>query len=199
MASRLCKKYHRPALVIGFDETGLGKGSGRSIDGFSLVEALGRCGHLLARFGGHEMAAGLTVRQEQFEQFQQAFREVAGALLSPADLLPKVQLDGELNPGEADFAFLEIHERFQPFGMGNRQPVFLARGVRPLGEPVILKEKHLRLALGRNGMRQEAIYFNGATEPLPRPPWDVAFRISRNVWRERVSVQVEVVGLRTSE
>ena len=82
VASRLARKFHRPVIVVGFDEQGMGKGSGRSIEGLSLVQALGRCEHLLEKFGGHEMAAGLTVREENFSAFIASFRTAARALLS---------------------------------------------------------------------------------------------------------------------
>ena len=199
VASRICRKLHRPALVIGFDENGLGRGSGRSIAGFSLVEALGKCGHLLEKFGGHEMAAGLEIRQDRFETFRDAFRAFARATLTEEDILPRVILDGEVALGEISLDFLAVHEQLQPFGMGNAQPLFLARGVRPLAEPVVMKEKHLRFTLGQNGTRHEAVFFNGAADPLPRPPWDVAFRIERNEWRGRVSVQIQIQRLRSAE
>ena len=198
VASRLCKAHHRPALVIGFDETGLGKGSGRSVPGLSLVQALSRCGHLLERFGGHEMAAGLTVRQERFEEFTEAFRQVAAESL-PIDPDPELHLDGELEFSELGLDLLAAHEKLQPFGMGNPHPLFLARGVRLVAEPVVLKEKHLRLTLTRNGIRHQAIFFNGATEPLPRPPWDIAFKIARNEWRGQVSVSIQIQAIRTAE
>ena len=199
VAARICRQYHRPTLVIGFDESGLGKGSGRSITGFSLVEALGQCAPLLEKFGGHEMAAGLALRQEQFETFRAAFKTCARALLTDEALVPCVRLDGEVALHEVTLDFLAVHERLQPFGMGNAQPLLLARGLRPLSEPVVLKEKHLRLALGQDGARHEAIFFNGAAAPLPRPPWDIAFRIERNEWRGRVSVQIQIQRIRTAE
>ncbi|MCX6967730.1 MAG: single-stranded-DNA-specific exonuclease RecJ [Verrucomicrobia bacterium] len=199
VAARICRQYHRPTLVIGFDENGLGKGSGRSIAGFSLVKALGQCAPLLEKFGGHEMAAGMALRQEQFEAFREAFKTCARALLSDEALLPRITLDGEMAFSEISLDFLGMHERLQPFGMGNAQPLLLARGVRPLSEPAILKEKHLRLALGQGKTRQEAIFFNGAAAPLPRPPWDIAFRIERNEWQGRVRVQIQVQRIRTAE
>jgi len=198
VASRICRQHHRPTFVIGFDENGLGRGSGRSIAGFSLVEALEQCGHLLEKFGGHEMAAGLAVRQEQFEAFRDAFKTCANTRLSAEDLQRRICLDSEIALSEISLDFLALHEQFQPFGMGNAQPLFLASGVRPLGEPVVLKEKHLRIKLGQNSARHEAIFFNGATEPLPRPPWDIAFRIERNEWRGRVSVQIQIQHIRSA-
>ena len=119
--------------------------------------------------------------------------------LTEEDILPRVILDGEVALGEISLDFLAVHEQLQPFGMGNAQPLFLARGVRPLAEPVVMKEKHLRFTLGQNGTRHEAVFFNGAADPLPRPPWDVAFRIERNEWRGRVSVQIQIQRLRSAE
>lgn len=199
VASRICRKHHRPTLVIGFDENGLGKGSGRSIAGFSLVEALEACRPLLEKFGGHEMAAGLALQQTRFGEFQEAFQRFARERLDATALLPRVEIDGEVSLSEIDFDFLAVHERLQPFGMGNTQPLWLARGIQPLSAPVVLKEKHLRLTLGQGGARHEAVFFNGAAEPLPRPPWDIAFRIERNEWRERVSVQIQIQRIRSAE
>ncbi len=197
VASRLSRAFHRPAFVVGFDEDGVGKGSGRSIAGLSLMEALEACGPLLEKFGGHEMAAGITVRRERFEAFRERFLERARALLTEEALQPTVRLDGEIALGEVDLAFLESHERLQPFGIGNAQPLWLARGVCAAGAPVVLKEKHLRLTLAQEGAEREAIFFNALPEELPPPPWDVAFRIERNAWRGRVSVQMQIQGIRS--
>ena len=96
VASRIARKYHRPTIVIGFDDEGLGKGSGRSIEGLSLVAALGQCSDLLEKFGGHEMAAGLTIREEKFPAFAAAFQERCAALLSEEHLEPCLHLDAEI-------------------------------------------------------------------------------------------------------
>ena len=89
---------------------GLGKGSGRSIEGFSLVEALGRCEEWLEKFGGHEMAAGLTVREENFPAFADAFRKAARELLSDEDLQPRLHLDHELTFSELNADCLRWHQ-----------------------------------------------------------------------------------------
>src|SRR5439155_13610809 len=102
VASRLSRKYHRPTIVIGFDENGGGKGSGRSIEGLNLVEALTCCAERLDRFGGHEMAAGLALHEENFDLFAQAFRKVAREILSEEALQPCVRLDHELAFTEID-------------------------------------------------------------------------------------------------
>jgi len=196
VASRISKNFHRPTFIIGFDENGIGKGSGRSITGFSLVNALKACGGHLEKFGGHEMAAGLTVRLERFPEFQRAFLDFARSQLTDEDLLPRLKIDGEVDIGELDMEFLGHHEKLQPFGIGNPQPLFFARGVKPLAEPRVLKEKHLLFNLRQNGSKTSAIFFNGAATELPRPPWDIAFRVERNEFRDNVTLQVQIVALR---
>ncbi len=199
VASRLSKNYHRPTLVIGFDDAGAGRGSGRGIAGLSLVDALGHCGHLLEKFGGHEMAAGFSLRQGRFEEFRLAFLDCARSLLTEEHLVPLLRLDVEVRLDALDFNFLTHHEQLQPFGLGNPQPVFLARGVAPASEPRILKEKHLLLNLRQDGRTRPAIYFDGALSALPPPPWDAAFQVERHVYEERISVQMQILALRAAE
>ncbi len=198
VASRLARSYHRPTIIVGFDEAGLGKGSGRSISGLSLVAALGRCADHLEKFGGHEMAAGLTIREENFLAFTAAFEESCRTLLSAEHLEPCLHLDDELALCELNWDLLRWHELLQPFGQGNPQPLFLARGVESVARPQILKEKHLVLRLRQNGRSQRAIFFGGAEEPLPEPPWDVAFRISSDEYEGEIRLQMQVEALRSS-
>jgi single-stranded-DNA-specific exonuclease len=199
VASRLQKRHHRPTLVVGFDESGLGKGSGRSIKGLSLVAALSHCGSFLEQHGGHEMAAGLTLHQSRFQDFREAFRAFAGETLGAAQLEPCLYLDAELTLGEIDYRLLEQHESLQPFGMGNPQPLFCARGVTLAGEPRVMKEKHLSLILRQSGDEYRAVWFGAASEELPRLPWDIAFNIERNEWQGSVSPQIHVRAVRRAE
>jgi single-stranded-DNA-specific exonuclease len=199
VASRLQKRHHRPTLVIGFDEEGMGKGSGRSIAGFSLVAALARCGGLLERHGGHEMAAGLTLLQPRFTEFRTAFLACARELLNEEQLRRELRLDVELMLGEIDYELLGQHELLQPFGMANPQPVFVARGVTLAYEPRVMKEKHLSLVLRQAGDEYRAVWFGAAQGELPRLPWDVAFTMERNEWQGTVSAQIHVKAVRASE
>ena len=198
VASRIARKYHRPTIVIGFDDEGLGKGSGRSIEGLSLVAALGQCSDLLEKFGGHEMAAGLTIREEKLPAFAAAFQERCAALLSEEHLEPCLHLDAEITLRDLTWELLRWHELLQPFGQGNPQPLFLARAVESAAPPQVLKEKHLALRLRQNGRQQRAIYFGGAESPLPAPPWDVAFRISTNEYEGETRLQMQVEDLRSA-
>lgn len=198
VASRLVRKYHRPAIVIGIDSEGIGKGSGRSIEGLSLVEALTRCDKWLEKYGGHEMAAGLTIREENLAAFSEAFRSAARELLSDEQLQPCIHLDHELTLAELNADLLEWHEALQPFGAGNAQPIFLAREVEPAIEPRVLKDKHLLLRLRQRNYRTRAIFFDGAGETLPKPPWDIAFRVQAEEYEGERRLAVRIQALRAA-
>ncbi|MBA2242038.1 MAG: single-stranded-DNA-specific exonuclease RecJ [Chthoniobacterales bacterium] len=198
VASRLVRKFHRPTIVIGFDENGFGKGSGRSIEGVSLVAALSRCEKWLEKFGGHEMAAGLTMREEHLHAFADEFRRVVRELVSEEDLEPRLHLDHELSLSQLDGDLLRWHGTLKPFGSGNPQPLFFARGVEPAITPQVIKEKHLLLRLRQRNYHARAIYFEGASAPLPEPPWDVAFRIHSNEYEGEKRLQVQVEALRAA-
>lgn len=198
VASRLARKFHRPTIVVGFDKEGMGKGSGRSIEGLSLVEALTRCHDLLDKYGGHEMAAGLTLREENLAGFTDAFQGAARELLSDEQLQPRLRIDHELAFSEVNFEFLRWHELLQPFGSGNPQPLFYARGVESVAAPRVLKEKHLLLRLRQKRHHHRAVFFDGAREELPPPPWDVAFRIKAGEYLGEARLDLQVQAIRPS-
>ena len=196
VAARIMRRHHRPTLLVGFDDGGLGKGSGRSIEGLSLVDALRQCAGHLEKFGGHEMAAGVTVQQDRFEDFRRAFEISARERVNDEILTPKLRLDAELPMEDISLSLLEMQELLEPYGMGNSQPVFAARTVTPVAAPRILKERHLRLDFRAGRRLVQAIYFRGAEEALPRPPWDVAFTIERNEFNGRLDAQMQIVAIR---
>jgi single-stranded-DNA-specific exonuclease len=199
VASRIARRYHRPTIVIGFDENGLGKGSGRSIEGLNLVEALSCCAERLDKFGGHEMAAGLALHEENFGLFAEAFRKAAGELLSEEALQPCLRLDHELAFTEIDIDFLQWHEMLQPFGNGNPQPLFLAREVEPVAPPRVVNEKHLIFRLRQGNRHRRAVYFDGVTNPLPPAPWDIAFRIRADDYDGETLVAMQIEAVRQAE
>jgi single-stranded-DNA-specific exonuclease len=198
VASRIAHKFHRPTIVIGFDESGVGKGSGRSIEGFNLVQALTRCAEKIDKYGGHEMAAGLTIQQANVDLFAEKFRQVARASLSDEDLQPRLQIDHEISFSELNFDFLGWHEMLQPFGNGNQQPVFFTRGVEAAASPRVVGEKHLQLRLRQQNYHHRAIFFGGAAEALPSPPWDIAFRIRPDEYEGETRLEMRVEAVRAS-
>ncbi|MGC6427597.1 MAG: single-stranded-DNA-specific exonuclease RecJ [Akkermansiaceae bacterium] len=198
VASRLMRMYHKPTFVISIDEDGVGKGSGRSIEGVSLVEAIQKCGEHLLAGGGHHMAAGLSIREEAIAPFRKAFSCFVSQDCGGEDLSPKVYLDAEVELGELSLEFLEKYDLLQPFGSANPQPVFMARDVWLTEPPRRLKNNHLRLFLRQGFDERDAIFFGGGASPLPDPPWDIAFTIDRNVFRGRASLQISIQHVRSS-
>ncbi len=198
VASRLAREHHRPTILVAFDSNGVGKGSGRSIEGLSLVEALALCESHLDKFGGHEMAAGVALREEKFSAFADAFKKAAREILSEDDLQPRLHLDHELTFAELNSDFLRWHQALEPFGNANLQPTFVAREVEPTVEPRVVKEKHLSLRLRQRGHHQRAIFFDGVSSPLPKPPWDVAFRVNADEYEGVTRLQIQVEALRAA-
>jgi single-stranded-DNA-specific exonuclease len=136
VASRLVERFHRPALVLA-EEGDQAKGSGRSVEGFHLYDALARCTAHLTRFGGHRHAAGVTVQKSALPALAEALEAQARAQLDPALLTPRLRVDAVLAPGEIDLALARELSRLAPFGAGNPEPVFgcpelLAHEVRVL-------------------------------------------------------------------
>jgi single-stranded-DNA-specific exonuclease len=199
VASRISRKYHRPSIVIGVEANAIGKGSGRSIEGFNLVEALNHCPELLEKFGGHEMAAGLTIREEKIDEFAMKFRRAARELLSDERLQPCLRLDHELAFSDLSFDFLHWHEMLQPFGNGNPHPLFLARQVESVATPRVVNDKHLVLHLRQRNYHQRAVYFDAANAPLPPTPWDIAFRIRTNEYEGETRLDMQIQALRKTE
>ncbi len=198
VASRLSKKYYRPTIIVGFDDTGAGKGSGRSIDGCSLVAALRECSGTLDKFGGHEMAAGVALREEKMPEFRERFLAATRAQLSEDALTPRLLLDAELALRDVSFDLLHWHEMLQPFGNENPQPLFVSRAVEPASAPRMFGDRHLGLKLKQNNWHQRAIFFDSAAEPLPAPPWDVAYRIRSDVYEGETRIQLQVQALRSA-
>jgi single-stranded-DNA-specific exonuclease len=196
VASRISKQYHRPTFVIGIDENGLGKGSGRSIPGISLVEALDSCRELIEAGGGHEMAAGVSVREENLDAFREALIRSVEAQAEADTLVPKLLIDAEIRFSELTLELLDSYELLRPFGTSNPQPVFMATSVRPAAEPRVIKEKHLKFRFEQEGVELEAIYFNGAGIDLPKPPWDIAFMIDRSEYRGREQINIVLQAMR---
>jgi single-stranded-DNA-specific exonuclease len=198
VASRLTRKFHRPTIVVGFDQNGVGKGSGRSIAGCSLIQVLTRCEQWLERYGGHEMAAGLTIQERNFAAFSESFCAAAREVLSDEQLESRLNLDHEIPFAELTSGFLQWHELLQPFGNGNPQPVFLSRGVEPVAPPQVVKDKHLVMRMRQGNYHQRAIFFDGAENPLPEPPWDIAFRVSSDEYEGETRLQMHVEAVRST-
>jgi single-stranded-DNA-specific exonuclease len=150
VASRIVERFHRPAIVLGV-ANGVAQGSGRSIEAFHLLDALEGMRELFTKFGGHAHAAGLTLPETSLADFRERLQTWAAEKLTPEDMRHTVEVEALVEFGEVNDALWRALEQIAPFGMGNRQPLFGARGVQLAGPPQIWKDKHIRLAARQNG------------------------------------------------
>lgn len=191
VASRLKEKFFRPTITFAPGSDGWLKGSGRSIPGFHLRDALDlvskRAPSLIDKFGGHAMAAGLTIRADALAAFTQAFEEVGRALLSEQQLERVIETDGPLEDAYYTTQFIELMDG-QVWGQGFAPPVFCDE-FRVVSQR-ILKERHLKLLLERNGQRYDAIWF-GHTDAVGERA-RVAFRLDANEYNGVTRVQLMV-------
>ncbi len=191
LASRIKEKLHRPVFAFAPSEGGIIKGSGRSIPGLHLRDALDlvakRAPDLLVRFGGHAMAAGVTVHAENFEKFRELFAQVAGELIAPADLTRTLETDGPLEGGYISLETARLLEN-EVWGQGFPAPLFLDEF--EVEQQRVLKEKHLKLKLRKGNTRIEAIQFNFSTQPGNKTR--AAFRLSINEYMGVESPQLMV-------
>lgn len=199
VASRISRLCHRPTILVSFDENGIGKGSGRSIPGFSLVEAIDICRAHLLGGGGHAMAAGIALEEAKLDLFREAFATAAREALSKEAMTPVLELDAEVRLRDLSLNFLESYKLLEPFGQKNPEPLFLCRRVTPRLPGRLMKEKHLRIMLTQDGASMEARWFNAPIGRLPPPPWDVAMRVQRGWFRGVEQWQLTLEAVRTAE
>jgi len=198
VAAKMVQKYHCPVIVIGFDAEGIGKGSARGVEGFSLVDALRHCDSYLLKHGGHHLAAGVSLEESKMAEFQKAFGEYAIKAFSEISSEREVAPDIHLELRDVTMHLVEGYEAVGPFGTNHPEPLFLLTKVQAATPPAIIKEKHRSFTFRQNGITARAIWFNSAEEPLPAPPWDVAFTLGRNDFRGTSSPSIYVQHLRSA-
>lgn len=199
VASRLMRQYHKPTFIIAIDEEGVGKGSGRSIEGVSLVEAIRASETDLLAGGGHAMAAGLSIHEDRIDSFREKLARYVLENTTEDQRRPKLMYDAEISFDQLSLEFLASYDLLQPFGNGNPQPVFVSRGIGLSRPPLHMKNHHLRFMLRQGYHEQDAVFFGGGEHPLPDPPWDVAFTIDRNHFRGRTTLQLIIQDVRAAQ
>jgi single-stranded-DNA-specific exonuclease len=160
VASRIVEQFSKPSILIGLDNE-IGKGSGRSMSGFNLYEAMNKCSELFVSFGGHEMAAGLTIKTDNIEAFRKKINTVAKDMLQGKELLPELLVDYKLEPSEINLQVAKQLKDLEPFGMGNPNPNFVCRNMQILDKRLVgANSKHLSLNLYDGNSNVKAIAFN---------------------------------------
>jgi single-stranded-DNA-specific exonuclease len=199
VASKLVDAFHRPAIVLSIED-GMAHGSCRSIPAFDMLAALERSAHLLARFGGHKQAAGLTLESSRIREFRAAVNDVADETLGPNDLMPTLRIDGDLTFRGITAGLAAGVASLAPFGAGNPRPVFAARSVEIVDGPRKLKERHLKMALKQDGRIFRAIAWRAAERhdhlAGHRGPLDVAFSLEQNQYNGETYLELTLADLK---
>ena len=202
VAAKIQERYYRPTVVIALDGDD-GSGSARSIPGFDLFSAISRSSSLLSRFGGHRAAAGLSIDRGRIDDFRDEFDRVAGEMLGGDDLVPKLKIDAELSISEVGLSLIDELESLEPFGMGNRRPIFSSSEISISGAPVVMgkKKDHLKIRVGRDGDTRECVGWGMAhrIEELSAEMIDVVYQLKADEWRDRRRVQMVLKDFRKSK
>jgi len=199
VASRVLQKFYRPTIIVGGDGVQW-RGSGRSIEGFDLADALGECGDLLVRHGGHAMAAGLSLEPAKLESFRLRLNEVAARFLKPAELQPTLALDAEVGLEEMTLPSLMHLEKLKPMGQGNPSLRFCARNLahqRPL-QRLGADKQHVKMWVTDGAMTHEAVWWGAGNYSLPVGRFDLAFTPEANEYRGQRSLQLKTLDWRAA-
>jgi len=194
VASKLKELYNRPVVMISF-QNGIGKGSARSIPGFDLYSAFNSCADLLENYGGHKMAAGLTILIESLPEFTRRLKKIAAEQIDEQMLNSGLQIESEIDFNDINPQTLSFLHKMAPFGPGNMRPVFCTRNVTVSGMPRIISENHLKFKAAQNRSVLSAIgwkmgcYYEML---ISNRPLDIAFVIDENEWNGYKEIQLNI-------
>ena len=202
VCSRLCDRYGCPVVLIALDKDGTGKGSGRSVGGFNLFDALTSCGDLLERYGGHALAAGLTVDADNIGALRDRLRAYAETHVTMAELVPQLHIDCMVHPAWLTLEQVEGLSVLEPYGMRNPEPVFCMKDMTVEDITPISSDRHVRMTLIKDGVRFSAIWFGtgaGGLGFVEGNTVDAAFHLEVNEFRGRRSVQLTLCDAQLSD
>jgi single-stranded-DNA-specific exonuclease len=201
IASRLVDEFNRPAIVIS-KKDGIAKGSGRSINGFHLYNVLELCQDILINFGGHKLAAGITIESNKISEFKSRINEISQDFIKEDDLSPELKIDARISLSNINFGLVKDINILEPFGIGNPQPVFCSYNNtisdwRLVGE----KREHLKLKIREENSKLEGIGFKlgriGNQIFSKNKVVDLAFNIELNKWNGTENVQLNIKDIKT--
>ncbi|MCZ6528386.1 MAG: single-stranded-DNA-specific exonuclease RecJ [Candidatus Dadabacteria bacterium] len=189
VASRIVERYEKPTMLIAIGEDGVGKGSGRSLEGINIYAALSECRELFLQFGGHEQAAGLSIREENVEKFREMFDKALEN--SEEQYEKKLKVDCSIELDSLTDSLISEFELLQPFGIGNPEPALLSRTVEVVSQR-IFKDKHLGFKVKKGTKLFDAIWFN-MKEPFTLPDKvDMVFTPEFNKWNGKKEIRLRV-------
>ncbi len=209
VSSRITEKFSRPSILVSFEGNegvpspdDVGKGSGRSIKGLNLVDALCYCSQHLVKFGGHELAAGLSVTRSELPRFVEKINEFARNTLTDDDLVSVIETDCEIKISDISLELAESLQMLEPYGVSNPVPLFIVRNASVVDITGISDGKHTKLVLGNGRTTHSAMYFSNSPDSLGvyvGDKVDILFSIDINEWQDRKNVQLIIRDLKPSQ
>jgi single-stranded-DNA-specific exonuclease len=202
VASKIMERYYRPTIVISIDEDGIGTASARSIDGFHLHNALQSCAGYLETFGGHEGAAGLTIREENIDAFRRLINEIAHQMLEAKRLIPTIFIDCEIPLSSVNLDLAVIMESLEPFGEGNPVPVFCSRNLTVRGFSQILGKDTIKFWVSHGDCTISAVGFGLAKYQgmiQEGAKIDLAYEITIDEWNKAPTPQLKLKDIRLTK
>lgn len=197
VASRMVEAFNRPVVMISTAGE-KGRGSARTVGDFHLYNAIKECSDLLIQFGGHHHAAGLSIKKDRIDEFRRRFNEVVAARATPADFIPKLEIDSEIELDEVTPRMVKLMKMIGPFGPANHHPVLVSRNLSVVGKlrTIGMEKKHLRFRVRQKGRTMDAIGFGMAhfADRLndSRDRLDLAYTLEENTFRGETSLQMRI-------
>jgi single-stranded-DNA-specific exonuclease len=197
VASRFVGMYGKPTILFHETADGLLKGSCRSIVEFNMFDALASMSDLIIQFGGHSLAAGLSIKKSNFDAFKTRLHEAIAKSVDPSCLIPKIRVDAELLLTEANKKLITDLALLEPFGNSNEQPLFYVKDLSLVESPVLLKELHVKCKLFADGIIKQVIFFNRPELyqwlcDNNQESFVIIATVSQNYWKD--SIRIELIG-----
>lgn len=203
VASRLVEVFYKPTIVLTKSSDGLITGSARSVKEFNIYDGIDSCSDLLEHFGGHKFAAGLSMKEENLEEFTEKFEQYVCDNLEETSFVPEISVDMPLDLSEITHDFLNNLKRFAPFGPGNMEPIFQSDNVVDEGSARIVGDKHLKARVlypDRSVRPIDVIAFNQKDKlelTKENKTFDLLYHVEENVWNNTVNIQLNVKDIRS--
>jgi single-stranded-DNA-specific exonuclease len=193
VASRMMQRFYRPSIIIGREGDDW-RGSGRSIAGFDMANALIECSDLLIRHGGHAMAAGISISPDKIDAFRERLNDVGRRVLAHIDLQPPLRVDAEVTLKQMTLECVQDLDALKPTGQGNPDVQFVIRGLEQCRIPQRMGKdgKHVKMWVSDGAVQCEAVLWGAGNDPLPTGRFDMAFSPKINEFNGRTSVQLKV-------
>lgn len=200
VASRFVGSYGKPTLLFHLTPEGKAKGSCRSIPEFNMFKALSECADLIDQFGGHPMAAGLSLPAKNLPELKRRLQELLQAQVAAEDLQPKVTLDAEVKLPDLTKKFTDDLQHLEPFGNSNGYPHFYVKDAVMVQKPILLKDAHVKCSVFADGVIKPVIFFNRPElyqqlHDIGTNSFDLAVQVNENHWNGKVSIELQGVDI----